>query len=88
MFRMFINSHTCTLSICDGSNARVGYSVFPDGTWLDECTGRLGNPMERKAISQNPSRSFGVPQLSIKRARPTPFSLQCVVDTPGGLSGS
>jgi hypothetical protein len=27
---------------------------------------RLGNPMERKAVSQRASRPFGVPQLSMK----------------------
>ena len=34
--------------------------------------------MERKAVSQNSSRPFSVPQLSIKRARPTQFYLQSV----------
>ena len=55
-------------------------------SWLDVCTCRLGNPMERKAVSQNPSRPFGVPHLSIKRARPTQFYVQTVVNTPGRIS--
>jgi hypothetical protein len=42
--------------------------------------------MERKAVSQNPSRPFGVPQLFIKRARPTQFYLDSVGIDPDFLS--
>lgn len=34
--------------------------------------------MERKAVSQNSSRPFSVPQLTIKRARPTQFYRQSI----------
>lgn len=38
----------------------------------------LGNPMERKAVSQHASRPFGVPQLSMKRsAGPLPVFVRC-----------
>lgn len=42
--------------------------------------------MERKAVSQNSSRPFSVPQLSIKWARPTQIYLQPVEKYPGRLS--
>lgn len=42
--------------------------------------------MERKAVSQNSSRPFSVPQLSIKWARPTQIYLPSVGKYPGRLS--